>query len=73
MKITAKGAQALALLDGIAQGGQVKESAILSAEFEARQDARDEELRRTDWLDAIFTWAAVVLFAAALLFSWMLD
>lgn len=73
MKITAKGAKALALLDGIAQGGKAKESAILSAEFEARQAARDEEMRRTDWLDAVFTWAAVVLFAAALLFSWMLD
>ena len=73
MKITAKGAQALALLENIAQGGRVKESAILSAEFETRQVARDEELRRTEWLDAIFTWAAVVLFAAALLFSWMLD
>jgi len=73
MKITAKGAKAINLLDGIAQGGRVKESAIMSAEFEARQAARDDEMRHTDRLDAIFTWAAVVLFAAALLFSWMLD
>lgn len=73
MKITAKGAQALALLENIAQGGRVKESAILSAEFEARQAARDDEMRHIDRIDAFFTWAAVVLFAAALSLSWLLD
>ena len=73
MKITAKGAQALALLEDIAQGGRVKESAIMSAEFKARQDARDEEMRHINRLDALFTWAAVVIFAAALSLSWLLD
>lgn len=76
MKITAKGAQALTLLDSFSVGGDAKEAAIMAAH---QQNLADQlvhlkaAIERDKKLEPVIAWAIAVAAAIVLSMSWLLD
>lgn len=76
MKITAKGAQALALLDSFSAGGDVKETAIMAAHQKNLTDqlAHLEAAIECDKkLSPVIAWALAITAAIVLSLSWYLG